>query len=449
MADKFGPGLGPGPVQRAGMTAASFLGDVGNSFLGRPSRFDPPKPASTGTPGVQGPATAAAPTPGLASIGIKPPDVTGTAPIAAPEVKEVPRVAPPTAAKITPPGGDGRADSLNAFYNQQGYGPASTGVQVDKARGDHNAGIARGSIHNPAAVGPPAVTPGTSPQIAPGIGVSGPAAQAPSSQPGVGISQAPAGQRDLARDAIVQGLRYHQQMSRSAMQMPDALTEGMTGPQWNAAVLQHAAALQAHDASVAKTKQGDSIGNLAALGKLGPREQALYVAGQGQDPRVLQSMPTNPVPGQTPYNASNYGQAGQFNPEMAGPAAVLSGDQPIHEKAATFASYPGIENTDNPNRQLFDAFMQNQQARGSAFDKEMGQYNPLDPKHAPVADTSNPMAIIHSIFGAAREGMFGADPAIQKRNAMFAHHMGQLGYGAVPATVSSQGIGIQAQPTDQ
>lgn len=455
----------------------------------RPDPYDTRSSATN--PGVQGPIPQAP----AGRVGIRPAAPTVTAPRSATSTPNAPAgdgqgsdpVKAPVAAPVgtrfaVPAGPSPTADAMNAEYDKQGYGPHSTETQVDQARGQRNANQAYGNLAPTPGVGTavyrgggnmtrvgvapsPAPTPGQPAQ--PEADWQTKAKGSPAGSPewrqqfwkydaktgqhtfdhggeararqGLGIGSQGTEPRDLAREAIVEQLKYHQDMARTANNMGGGLLNGSDGASWGNAVLHHAHALQAHDASVAAVKAGDATGQLAALTKMSPEARAIYLASKGVDGATIAGLPQPQAPGQSPFNATNIETAGATNPQTRDATAILSDPNlEFHQKAAMFAGIPGVENPNSPHRQLWDAFMARNQARGHEFDQEMGQYNPQDPTGAKVYDTSNPVAALGSIFGAAKDSIFGGDPAIPARNRALQAHMGKLGYGAVP----TGGIGV-------
>ena len=423
-------------------------------------------------PGVQGPIPLAPP----GRVGIKPPTA--------------PTVFAPTSATSAPnaPAGDGQggdpikapaafappnAAALNADFDKQCFGPHTTEAQVGGARGQRNANAAFGNL---------APTPGVSggipaqPEAAWQTKAKGSPAGSPEwrqqfwnydaktgqhtfqhsaeaqARDGLGIGIQGTPPRDQAREAIAEQLKYHQDMARMANDRGGSIN-GNDGAAWGAGVLRYAGALQAHDASAAGVRQGDAIGNLKSLVGMDPASRAIYLASKGVDATTIASLPQPQVLGQSQFNAMNYPAAAAANPETRDAGSVLDNQNlDFHQKAALFAGMPGVERSASPTRQLWDAFMARNQARGHEFDQEMGQYNPQDPTGAKVYDTSNPVAALGSIFGAAKEGIFGVDPAIPARNRALQGHMRTLGYGpasiGVPLDANAARTQIGVKPAD-
>lgn len=383
-----------------------------------------PRP-STPQPGVQGPA----PAPGLKSVGVRMPPPAPTQSVA--PVASVPAITEPAPSPSAPVSAKApvRADDLNKFYTQQGYGPGTTQHQVDAARSQRAVGMYHMGADPNAGPAPvaPSVPPAAVPSVKPSVGIAAPAVQA---QP-----------RDTARDAIAQGLRYHQQQAAIANRYGgDAMFEGMNGQGWNQAVLQHANALANYDTTRMHAENNNPTAMLAAQ-KQALQDPQLRAAYEGSHQLQPGSIPAPVVPGQSPYNATNYGDVASRNPDTAGAAALLSGDSPIHEKAAMFAAIPGIENPNSPHRQLWDAFMQQQQARPE-FQNELGWYNP----------TGAGNEALHSTWMGEIGSALGLDRGTTHRNQQFSGNMRKLGYAPAQIGVQNPAAAVRtalgAKPAD-
>jgi hypothetical protein len=322
-----------------------------------------------------------------------------------------------------------RADQANAAYDQRGYGPHSTEAQFNTAR---HAVVSQNAAMDRTRVG---LNGSAQADANPAARVGVPAsATTPTPTPTPAEAGAPAA--DPFRQRL---LKQYDKLANP--EMPGWVRSGNN---YTPATAEDEHARQAHMAALANALNGnaqvDPMNPVRVARAFGedPVAQAGAMAtqaGHNATPEqaqfaVQQALAQRDGGGATAFNATNYEQAAR-NPATAGALAILQSDAPIHEKAAAFAAIPGVEQPNSPHRQLWDAWMARQQARGPEFDQELGQYNPTDPTHQAVH--SNPVG---QFFGA-----FGGDARTQQRNQRFAQDMGRLGYGparvGVPAAADS------------
>lgn len=100
--------------------------------------------------------------------------------------------------------------------------------------------------------------------------------------------------------------------------------------------------------------------------------RAGYLFGKG-DPNQIGSLPGIRTPGTPQYNAANLGQAA-MDPVTSGLHELLHSDMPYHVKIATIAQIPGINNPDNPLRQVLGGWLTRQGADREAWNKGQETY---------------------------------------------------------------------------
>lgn len=196
-----------------------------------------------------------------------------------------------------------------------------------------------------------------------------------------------------------------------------------------------AAQAQAYHLGGARALGADPYTKVGVIDKINekPARVATAVALGGGDPVAgthAEEVAARGDAGHVPFDPTNWQSAGMASPDTAGAAGMLAGDLPFHEKVAALAAMPGASDPGSRVRSLFDAFMASRNAKGQDFANEMAQYNP----GGNIAyDLSNPVGTLGQIFGAAKTGIFGEDPAIAARNRQLHNDMGRMGYA--PASI--------------
>lgn len=374
------------------------------------------------------------------------------------------------------------ADSLNKFYDSQGYGPHSSDADVEKARELRGRQWLRGELapsanDSPGPVGmrsiPPAAKPGVSnaplvpqpatasvpapdpsvSQAAPGgVGVihRGPGVAPETYATGGPHAPSSGGSSQLDYDMMTLGIgpkmsagdqmraQYGEalRMANRAASHPDMYPPSVALG-WSQHAAQIASAIQGHDADMAKiNQQGDRAGQFAQMANMPQSARDMFLAANGWGPeQISQYGASSPnaqgpsmLPGPNVINPMNYGSV-QDSPEMGDGRSILDGEYPLHVKARMFAQMPGIENPNSAHRQLFNSYMARQEALDPSFKQNMvNKYNPYSPGHEKSYDTSGIGGLLASPFMAGEKYLWGEDPAMQAQRDQFAKDMEALGY---------------------
>lgn len=315
--------------------------------------------------------------------------------------KEAAQTVPAGSLSSVAPSPGSSADSLNKFYDSQGFGPHSTESQVDAARGLRDRKIMRGDIGVP---GPSIQSPGVglrSVPVEPGLAPATPAPAVLRSTPA-----GPPQQSDDVRAALMEQLAAARENHRYA---PGGRTRDEIAAAGNR-VVDIANSLSQYDAMKARSAQGDKLGQLGAIAGLPKDQQNLMLALSGQDPAQIQAF-NGLGSGQQGINPLNFESAGQNNPQLAEAIGILNGPGDLNSKASLFAKVPGIQDPGNPHRQLWDSYM----ARQSAS----------DPNFLGDIKTNRDMT---SPYEYLRNSLFGRPAAETQRDQQFESDLKALGY---------------------
>jgi hypothetical protein len=94
-----------------------------------------------------------------------------------------------------------------------------------------------------------------------------------------------------------------------------------------------------------------------------PNLRAMYLASKGVDADTISQLPTQPAqagPGEASINPANLGQH-LANPQNASMKALLENpDLSLLDRTRQAALFPGFRDFNNPNRQMYDAWLKTQ-----------------------------------------------------------------------------------------